>query len=147
MRLYAEFVCMKYYVVTHVENLANGFGGIAQGPLIKILSKYKEDMGLLEHEKTHVRQWYAVLGFGLLLSTLLILLVSPLLWPLYGLAPVFHQLLYKLVRPYRRWCEVRAYRKQIETGGYANNDFAVNALANKYDLGLSVDDARVLLID
>lgn len=138
---------MKYYVVTHVEKLTNEFGGTAQGPLIKMLSKYKDDMGLLEHEKMHVRQWYAVLGFGLLLSTLLTLLVSQSLWPLYGLAPVLNQSLYKYLRPYRRWCEVRAYRKQIETGGYTNNDFAVNALANKYDLGLSVDDARALLID
>ena len=138
---------MKYYLIKFSEKLPNGFGGTAQGPLIKLLSKYKEDVGLIEHEKTHVRQWYAVLVVGLLLGTLLILFVSTYLWPLCGLAPFLHQLLYKFVRPYRRWCEVQAYRKQIETGGYGNNDFAVNTLANKYDLGLSVDDARALLID
>lgn len=138
---------MKYYLIKFSEKLPNGFGGTAQGPLIKLLSKYQDDVGLIEHEKTHVRQWYAVLVVGLLLGTLLILFVSTSLWPLCGLAPFLHQLLYKFVRPYRRWCEVQAYRKQIETGGYANNDFAVNTLANKYDLGLSVDDARALLID
>ena len=99
---------MKYYLVKVTEALPSGFGGTAQGPLIKLVSKYKDDTGLLEHEKTHVRQWYAVLAIGLLLSTLLTLLVSLSLWPLYGLAPFLHQLLYKFVRPYRRRCEVKA---------------------------------------
>lgn len=138
---------MKYYLVKVTEALPSGFGGTAQGPLIKLLSKYKDDTGLLEHEKTHVRQWYAVLAIGLLLGTLLTLLVSLSLWPLYGLAPFLHQLLYKFVRPYRRWCEVKAYRKQIATGGYASNEFAVATLVEKYDLDLSVDEARALLID
>lgn len=138
---------MKYYLVKLSETLPNGFGGTALGPLIKLLPKYQGDTGLIEHEKTHVRQWYAVSGCGLLLCTILMLFVSPALWPLYGLALCIHQLAYKLVRPYRRWCEVRAYRNQIETGGYADNEFAVTTLVEKYDLGLSVDEARALLID
>lgn len=136
---------MKYYWIKHTQKIVNGFGGTAQGPLIKILPKYKDDVGLIEHEKTHVRQWYAVLGLGLLLCTLLTLLVSPSLWPLYGAAPFLHQLLYRFVRPYRRWCEVRAYRKQIETGGYTGTEFAVTALVEKYDLRLGADEARALL--
>lgn len=138
---------MQLYRVQYTEKIASGFGGTAQGPFIKILSKYKDDVGLLEHEKTHVRQWYAVLGIGLLLCTLLMLFVSTALWPLYGLAPFSHQLLYKVVRPYRRWCEVKAYRKQIAVGGYTSNEFAVTAMVEKYGLGLSVDKARALLID
>ena len=138
---------MNYYLIKLVESLPNGFGGTAQGPLIKLLPKYQHDVGLIEHVKTHVRQWYAVLAIGLLFSTFLTLLVSPSLWPLYGLAPLSHQLLYKLVRPYRRWCEVRAYRKQIAIGGYASNEFAVTALVEKYALGLSVDEAKALLTD
>lgn len=94
-----------------------------------------------------MRQWYAVLAIGMLLCTLQMLLVSLSLWPLYGLAPLLHQLLYKFARPYRRWCEVKAYRKQIATGGYASNEFAITTLVEKYDLGLSVDEARALLID
>ena len=138
---------MKFYLVHYTEKLANGFGGTTQGPLIKILSKYKDDAGLLAHEKTHVRQWYAVLAIGLLLCTLLTLVVSPALWPLYGLAPFLHPLLYKFVRPYRRLCEVRAYRKQITVGGYIGNEFAVTALVEKYNLRLGADEARTLLID
>lgn len=138
---------MKCYWIKYTQKIVNGFGGTAQGPLIKILPKYKDDVGLIEHEKTHVRQWYAVLSLGLLFCTLLTLLVSPSLWPLYGVAPFLHQLLYKFLRPYRRWCEVQAYRKQIAIGGYASNEFAVTALVEKYDLGLSVDEARALLFD
>lgn len=134
-------------MIKFVKNLSNGFGGKTQGPLIKILSKYKADTGLIEHEKTHARQWYFWLAVGLLLGTMLTLLVSPSLWPLLGLAPFLHQLLYKFVRPYRCWCEVEAYRKQIAVGGYISNDFAVVALVEKYDLKLSADKARVLLFD
>lgn len=136
---------MKYFYTKCVETLPNGFGGTAQGPLIKMLSKYKGDTGLIEHEKTHVRQWYAALAIWLLLCALLSLVVSPVLWPLCGLAPVVHPVLYKLVRPYRQWCEVQAYRKQLATGGYSTGEFAVIALVEKYDLGLSVDKARALL--
>ena len=138
---------MNYYLIKLVESLPNGFGGTAQGPLIKLLPKYQHDVGLIEHEKTHVRQWYAVLAIWLLLCTLLTLLVAPSLWPLYGLAPVLHPLLYRFVRSYRRWCEIKAYRKQIAIGGYASNEFAVTALVEKYDLRLGADEVRALLID
>ena len=138
---------MNYYLINYVETLPDGFGGTAQGPFIKLLSKYQNDAGLIEHEKTHVRQWYAAMAIGLLLCTLLTLLVSASLWPLYGLAPFLHQLLYKLVLRYRRWCEVQAYRKQLATGGYDSTDFAVTALVEKYDLNLSTNEAKALLLD
>lgn len=136
---------MNYYLVKVTEKIVNGFGGTAQGPIIKILPKYKDDIGLLEHEKVHVRQWYAWLALGLLIGTLLTLLVSPSLWPLFGLAPFLHSLLYKFVRLYRRWCEVQAYRKQVAVGGYSSNEFVVTMLVEKYGLDLSVDEARALL--
>lgn len=138
---------MKYYLTHITENLPSGFGGSAQGPLIKLLPKYQNDTGLLEHEKTHVRQWYFLLAVGLSIITLLTLLVSISFLPLYGMVPFLHPLLYKFARRYRRWCEVRAYRKQIGTCSYTSYDFAANALADKYNLGLSVDDARSLLFD
>ncbi|MDY7569417.1 hypothetical protein QN377_05095 [Pseudomonas sp. CCC4.1] len=138
---------MNYFILKYTNDMPDKFGGETRGPLISIRPKYSADVGLIEHEKTHVRQWYVVLALGLLLCTLLTLLVSPSLWPMYGLAPFLHQLLYKLVRVYRRWCEVRAYRKQIATGGYASNEFAVSALVDKYGLRLSREEARALLID
>ena len=136
---------MKYYLIKPSQSLPNGFGGTAQGPLIKLLPKYQHDAGLIEHEKTHVRQWYAVMTFGLLLCALMAVLVLPVFWIVCGVSPFLHQLLYRFVRPYRRWCEVRAYRKQIETGGYTGTEFAVTALVEKYDLRLGADEARALL--
>ena len=138
---------MKYYLIKLVESLPNGFGGTAQGPLIKLLPKYQHDVGLLEHEKTHVRQWYAVLALGLMVSALLALLISPTFWIGCAVASSLHPLLYKFILPYRRWCEVKAYRKQIATGGYASNEFAVMMLVEKYGLGMSVDKARALLFN
>ena len=138
---------MKYYIVKYTESIDEKYSGAAQGPLIKLRPKYKDDTGLIEHEKTHVRQWYAALAIWLLLCALLSLAVSPSLWPLCGLAPLVHPVLYKLVRPYRQWCEVQAYRKQLATGGYSTGDFAVIALFEKYDLGLSSDQAKALLFD
>ncbi len=40
---------------------------------------------------------------------------------------------------------MRAYCKQIETGGYISNEFAVTMLVEKYKLALSVEEARTLL--
>ena len=70
---------LQYYLIRVTEKIGSGFGGTAQGPIIKILPKYKDDEGLLEHERVHVHQWYAALALGLLISTLLMLLVSPAL--------------------------------------------------------------------
>lgn len=137
---------MKYYLIKCTPNLPNGFGGTAQGPLIKLLPKYQNDAGLIEHEKTHVRQWYAVMTLGLLFCALMVAHVSPAFWIGCGISPFLHQLLYRFVRPYRRWSEVKAYRNQIATGDYTNNEFAVIALVEKYDLKLSVDEAKALLL-
>ena len=138
---------MKYFVVKYTYDIPEKFGGQTFGPLIKLRPQYTNDKGLLEHEKTHVRQWYAMLALGLVLCTLLTLLVTPTFWPLFGVAPSLHQLIYKLIRPYRRWCEVQAYRKQLATGGYTSHEFAVSALVEKYDFNLSVTEAKNLLFN
>lgn len=138
---------MRYYLLKHVDTLSNNFGGTTYGPLIMLLSKYKYDAGLLAHEKTHVLQWYMLLAIGLVLCTLMMLLMSTAIWPMLVASLSLHQLLYKFIRPYRRWCEVKAYKKQISVGNYTSTDFAVTALVKNYDLGLSVDEARALLIN
>ncbi len=138
---------MKYYLLRFKDGIPDKFSGQTCWMFIWIRPKLSNDIGLLEHEKAHVRQWYFWLAVGLLLGTMLNLLVSPSLWPLLGLAPFLHQLLYKFVRPYRCWCEVQAYRKQIAVGGYLSNNFAVAALVEKYGLKLFADKARALLFD
>lgn len=138
---------MAYYFLSYSDNLALEFGGEAKGPFITIRPKYESDVGLHEHEKTHVRQWYAVTGFGWVVCALLALLISPVFWILCSVAPFLHQVFYRYVRPYRRWCEVQAYQQQIANGDYANSDFAVSALVEKYDLGLDSQEAKALLAD
>lgn len=138
---------MKYYIVKYSDHLPDGFGGDTQGLLIRIRPKYNSDTGLLEHEKTHVRQWYALTGLGMVIAAALMLLVLPALGALSAAAPFLHMLFYKFVRPYRLWCEVRAYRKQIAVRGYTSKEFAVTALVEKYDLRLDADEARALLFD
>lgn len=138
---------MKYYIVKYTDDLAPGFAGATQGPRIKIRPRYQDDHGLLEHEKTHVRQWYVLTGLGLVIAVALAVLVSPAFWSAVLVTPCLHTLLYKFLRSYRQWCEVQAYRKQSALGGYANSDFAVTALVDKYDLKLSATEAAALLAD
>jgi hypothetical protein len=138
---------MKYYILKYSDDLPDGFGGATQGPFIKVRPRYQNDGGLLEHEKTHVQQWYALMGLGLAIVAALALLVSPALCPAAAVAPFLHPLLYKFLRPYRQWCEVQAYREQIEADGNSNSDFAVTALVEKYHFRLSIDEARALLND
>lgn len=136
---------MKYYFVSYPEKVAGGFAGTAKGPLIKIEAKSCNDLGLLEHEKTHVRQWYGVSIAVLLVGVIAALVVSPAFWGVCVGAFGVHSMLYHGVRPYRQWSEVQAYRKQLATGGYPNREFAAKHLAEKYDLGLTLDQARALL--
>lgn len=136
---------MKYYLISYPETLSDGFSGSAKGPFIKLIAKSRDDVGLLEHEKTHVRQWYGASAGGVVVGALLSLLVSPAFWGLALGALSIHPLLYQFIRPYRKWSEVQAYRKQLATGGYPSSEFAAKHLATKYDLGLTLDEAKALL--
>jgi len=42
---------------------------------------------------------------------------------------------------------VQAFRKQIAIDGYSRNDFAVTLLVEKYDLDLTIDEARAQLFN
>jgi len=55
---------MKYYSLKYTDKMPHDWtGGYAKAWFIRIRPKYKDDRGLLEHEKTHVRQWFFTLGF------------------------------------------------------------------------------------
>ncbi len=113
------------HITVYTDRLPDGVGGCANGPLIRIRPKYREDVGIHEHELEHVRQWWITLGV--------------------------HSLLYLLVRRYRLWAEVQAYRAQMEHrdrhGGYLTIEAAAARLANpRYRLGLTVDQAAAALL-
>jgi len=102
------------------KGLLEGAAGTARGPLIFIRPNKKDDEGLYQHELTHVKQWFALLGFG------------------FGIG-------YRFFPLFRLWAEVQAYKKQAE---YYEDDrlhrFAI-LLATKYNLNITVGEALYLL--
>lgn len=145
---------MRYYFLKFTDDIKDGFGGYAKGPFIRMRPKYRYDLGLLEHEKVHVRQWYSKLAIGLVVAGLVLAAglvqgLPDLVMIAAGIAagsPGYHGLLYVTLRKYRLACEVSAYRTQLRQYGLnADMEFAVRALVDKYKLGLTDDQARRLL--
>lgn len=107
--------------VFYVDSLPNGYSGFFQAiiiPIVKIKKGCEEDIGLLEHELEHCRQYIRL--------------------------PVVHSLLYKLVPRYRYWAELQAYRHQLDFSDdreRSANHFA-KFLAKNYDLDISVEKAK-----
>ena len=100
------------------------------------------------HEYTHVVQWYAALALTLLLAFLTALspVTAPLSVLLVILCTATHTLLYILVRKYRLYCEVSAYKKQIDCyPPGTSKEFAIQALTTKYNLKVTREEAVELL--
>lgn len=135
----------------YTDNLPAHAGGMTRGPFIFIRPKYRGDIGLLEHEKMHVAQWWIVT----LLAVAAILAIGHLGYGLPLLqaasyAPVaigVYSLLYEMVPPFRLWAEVQAYRKQLSYYPDRNERAVVlgRFLAEKYGLKITVDEAIALL--
>lgn len=144
---------MKWPCLTrYTDDLPDGVGGRAIGPLVLIRPKYREDAGIHAHEAEHVRQWWMMtLPAGLIIG--LVVLSSDIV-PLIGLMPlvlVVYNVLYALNLAYREWCEATAYREQMRYpdrhGGYLSIDAAAERLAlPMYRLDLTPDQARNILL-
>lgn len=107
---------MVFYTDRFVpENAA----GCARGPLIFIRPKYRNDRGLLAHERTHVQQWLRTVGL--------------------------HSFLYLFSKQYRLKSEVEAYQAQL---AYSPNDIDLFAeyISRDYNLDISKEAARQLLL-
>ena len=94
-------------------------GACTRGPLIFIRPKYKDDRGLLEHEKVHQLHWFLTLGLG--------------------------PLVYFLVPQYRLHCEVEAYQEQAKWYEDDRMPLFAKYIATKYGLAISEEDALKLL--
>lgn len=136
---------MKYYSLKFVDSMPSGFGGKAWMWKIKILERYRNDKGLLEHEKWHVRCWYCCLAAVWSVAATMYF-CGPADWwlPFLLLGPWAHGVLYRNKR-FRKWSEVKAYRIQLKAGSYHSPQFAVDALMHKYSLGMSERRAREAL--
>ena len=93
--------------------------GCTYGPVILIRPEYRNDKGLLEHERVHVKQWIRTLGL--------------------------HGYLYLFIKSYRLKAEVEAYKEQLKH--YADDRTLLFAgfIAGRYELDVSVIEAVELL--
>ncbi len=103
-------------------NLPRRSGGVTFGPLVVLRKKYEGDAsaavtGLIEHELTHVRQFYRTCGLN---------------GPRY------------LFARWRLVYEVEAYKEELRYVPEAAGVFAW-CLANRYRLGITESDALKLL--
>ena len=94
------------------------FAGITIGPVVFIRPNYKDDVGLLNHELTHVKQFWKN--------------------PLMGL-------LYQFNKKYRLRYEAEAYNTQLK---YASGrlDLFAGFLVNNYNLQITLDQARQAIL-
>jgi hypothetical protein len=95
------------------------FAGCTRGPFVFIRPEYRNDVGLLKHEQTHVKQWFRTLGF--------------------------HPLMYLLSDSYKLASEVECYKEQAKE--YSDDRLPMFAvfIADKYGLNISAEDALELL--
>jgi len=114
---------MKYKVI-YTDDMEEGFGGKMFSPslllkwlgkpcVIKIRPKYKEDVGLLNHELTHVEQFNRE-------------------W--------FYNIRYSLSKKFRYRMELEAYLEQIKAYDYkylSQCGWTTEALYGKYNLGIN----------
>ena len=137
---------MKFPSLTfYTDRLPKGVGGDAHGPIVRIRPIYRGDVGLHEHEQAHVNQWWVV---GLVSAALLSHMVNVAAMPL---AVAVHPALYRFVRQYRLWAEVRAYCIQMQ---YPNSSgvpltlesAALRLMSPRYNLRLTLGMAKEWLL-
>ena len=94
------------------------FAGMTLGPFVFIRPSYKDDIGLLNHELTHVKQFWKN--------------------PLMGL-------LYQFSKKYRLQYEAEAYNTQLK---YAPSrlDLFAGYLVSNYNLQITLDEARQAIL-
>jgi len=110
---------MKYYDLHYMPKFDRPIGGYAKRWKIYILEKYRNDKGILEHEKCHVRQWYFTLGI--------------------------HSILYRFADWYKLWAEVQAYKIQLKTNPPEWPDYTdlyAKFITNNYGLDVDIEDVK-----
>jgi len=141
------------YSLKYTENVPNGHAGATRLWMIYINPAYKDDRGLLEHEIDHVNLFWAMflvslfilIGVGIYLQSLYILILVPFCFGLKDILIKF--------KPFLRWAEVKAYKKQLQYPPASMGDVEVyrkiyaGFLANnsKYNLDITIDTAYNLL--
>lgn len=113
---------MKNYLLFYTDRFVpKRFDAYSFGPIILLPPSKKDDIGLLEHEKVHVNQFWRTLGIN--------------------------GLFYLLSKKFRLKYEVEAYRKQLEfcKDQYFSKQIFANFIAYKYNLNITYQEAFDLL--
>lgn len=103
-------------------NLPSEIRGRSYGLFIQIDKKYKDNKGLLKHEREHSRQFLQfaiptiIVVLGLLFSPYDI--IAPFVVPFFGT----HWLLYRFSKKYKYWAEVKAFGYSIAYGDRTKQD-------------------------
>ncbi len=119
--------------------------GCAIGPFILIKPAYKDDAGLVAHERVHTHQWWLLALLALPLAALAHVADRVDLMGYALLALALHHGLYLVSQRYRLHCEVQAYKKQLAY--YADDrrlKFA-GFIATRYKLKITTEQAYELL--
>jgi hypothetical protein len=130
-----------YPLTFYTKTLPPNVGGCANGPVIRLLEKYRHDEGLYRHELLHVKQWATFAWLSI-----------PLAYALYhfgyfdfiGLAVLpcaLHNALYRLIPRYRLLAEVSAYKEQSKFYPDDRREFFAEYLAEYYDLNITPEQA------
>lgn len=154
-----------YYLKFNLQKLPfrkDNFAAIAIGPIILVKNYYKNNKGLINHEKFHVKMfwiWY-ILSLIILTSIGLYLGYIPLITDPENIKMLFNNLLfqnilfasvvprsllYKFVPRYRLWEEVKAYKIQEKTNKQNKLEEFAYYLATYYDIDISEEEALKLL--
>ena len=146
IKLRAVFGIVPVPIVYTDRLLKDWQGAATRGPFVVIRPVYLErgDEGIHAHELEHVRQFWTMAAS----LAIVLLLVLPAEWRAFSAAlPLLvHPFMYRFVRGYRLEAEVSAYQVQLAfSPAGASADWAAEALATKYDLNISREDARAML--
>lgn len=133
---------MNLAYIQYTDNVPAPHGAITVGPWVRILPKYKDDVGLLAHELVHVEQfWFGVLAFLVWLPVLK-LYVAPetaLMLLAGGCAIAF-----ALRKRLKLMAEVDAYRVQLQYDK-GNKWLFATYISARYGLDITTERAIELL--
>lgn len=138
---------MRYPSLTiYTDNLPPDVGGCANGPVVRIRTKYRDDPGIHAHEAEHVRQWYVGVLIGVLAALAMIGLPVPAKcsewWPVaLSAGCALHPLAYMLLARYRLWAEARAYRIQLKHYPDDRSKLFAGFIASEYGLEITPGEA------
>lgn len=125
----------------YVKTLPPDVGGTANGPVIRILEKYRDDKGIYWHEFEHVKQWLFCTAVTAAVLAILQHLLQNIPLAVIILSTSVHSLFYLLIPQYRLWAEVSAYKEQLKHYSDDRSALFASYISKYYRLNISEAEA------